>query len=60
MCRKLAGWVPGPPPPIAVHGTTGAEVGGEFILVAGSTVAGTTVQGHTVSASPPLRNRQEN
>ncbi|RPH98342.1 MAG: hypothetical protein EHM68_04825 [Lysobacterales bacterium] len=37
-----AGWVPGPPPPIAVHGTTGAAVGGEFILVAGSTVAGTT------------------
>jgi hypothetical protein len=37
-----AGWVPGPTPPIAVHGTTGAEIGGEFILVGGSTVAGTT------------------
>jgi N-acetylneuraminic acid mutarotase len=37
-----AGWVPGPPPPIAVHGTTGAAAGGEFILVGGSTVAGTT------------------
>ena len=34
-----AGWVAGPAPPIAVHGTTGAVVNDRFILVAGSDVA---------------------
>jgi len=37
-----AGWVPGPQPPLAVHGTTGASASGEFFLIGGSTVAGTT------------------
>ena len=34
-----AGWVTGPAPPIAVHGTTGAVAGNRLILVAGSDVA---------------------
>jgi hypothetical protein len=37
-----ANWVHGPRPPIAVHGTTGAVVGGEFVLIGGSDRAGTT------------------
>jgi len=33
-------WVLGPAPPVAVHGTTGAVVNGEFVLIGGSDIAG--------------------
>ena len=32
-------WVLGPPPPISVHGTTGAAVNDQFVLTAGSDIA---------------------
>jgi hypothetical protein len=37
-----AGWVFGNPPPIAVHGTSGASSGGQFIVIGGSNDAGST------------------
>jgi len=33
-------WVLGLAPPVAVHGTTGAVVNGEFVIIAGSDIAG--------------------
>ena len=51
------GWVFGPTPPVVVHGTTGAVVNGEFLLIGGSDIAGKTSQNLAtqvlVPATPP-------
>ena len=46
-------WVFGSRPPVAVHGTTGAVVNGEFVLVGGSDIAGRTSQNRATQVLTP-------
>jgi len=46
-------WVLGTRPPVVVHGTTGAAVNGEFVLVAGSDIAGQTSQNRATQVLTP-------
>jgi len=47
------GWATGPRPPVAVHGTTGAVLNGEFVLIGGSTDAGGTSQNRSTQIFAP-------
>jgi len=53
MAPGADAWAPGPQPPIAVHGTSGAAVDGEFLLIGGSDVAGSTSQNRAVQIYAP-------
>ncbi len=46
-------WVFGPKPPVAVHGTTGAMVNGEFVLIGGSDIAGSLSQNRATQMLTP-------
>ncbi len=49
------GWVLGPDPLVAVHGTTGAVVNGEFLLMGGSDIAGELSQNRATQIFTPAR-----
>jgi hypothetical protein len=53
-----ATWVSGPPPPVPVHGTTGAEIDGLLVLPGGSDIAGTTSNNRAIQTYTPATSEQ--
>jgi hypothetical protein len=47
------GWEFGLAPPVTVHGTTGAVINGEFVLIGGSDIAGRTSQNRSTQVLTP-------